>query len=97
MREMGADEAPLVLGIWWPLLGMAAGIGLVIPFVGNCVASACRLYQRHWTRRVHVGGPGGSTRPPHPDIQAAFCRIAVEISPFHQLTSVLANKRRKLV
>jgi len=42
MREMGADEAPLVLGIWWPLLGVAAGIGLVIPFVGNCVASACR-------------------------------------------------------
>jgi hypothetical protein len=61
MREMGADEAPLVLGIWWPLLGMAAGIGLVIPFVGNCVASACRLYQRHWTRMRRASAAAGTT------------------------------------
>jgi uncharacterized membrane protein YphA (DoxX/SURF4 family) len=28
----------LVLGIWWPLLGVAAGIGLVLYFVGACVS-----------------------------------------------------------
>jgi hypothetical protein len=29
-----AGAVGLVLGIWWPLLGMAAGIGLVLYFVG---------------------------------------------------------------
>jgi hypothetical protein len=28
----------LVLGIWWPFLGMAAGIGLVVYFVGAIVS-----------------------------------------------------------
>jgi hypothetical protein len=28
----------VVLGIWWPLLGVAAGIGLVIYFVSACVS-----------------------------------------------------------
>jgi uncharacterized membrane protein YphA (DoxX/SURF4 family) len=28
----------LVLGIWWPLLGVAAGIGLVLYFVGACAS-----------------------------------------------------------
>jgi uncharacterized membrane protein YphA (DoxX/SURF4 family) len=28
----------LVLGIWWPLLGVAAGIGLVLYFMGACVS-----------------------------------------------------------
>lgn len=29
-----AGAAGLVLGIWWPLLGVAAGVGLVIYFAG---------------------------------------------------------------
>jgi DoxX-like family len=28
----------LVVGIWWPLIGMAAGIGLVLYFVGAVVS-----------------------------------------------------------
>ena len=32
----------LVLGIWWPLLGVAAGIGLVVYFVG-AIASHLRV------------------------------------------------------
>ncbi len=33
-----AGALGVVLGIWWPLLGAAAGIGLVIYFVGACVS-----------------------------------------------------------
>lgn len=33
-----AGALGLVLGIWWPLLGVAAGIGLVIYFVGACAS-----------------------------------------------------------
>ena len=33
-----AGALGLVLGIWWPLLGMAAGIGLVLYFVGAIVS-----------------------------------------------------------
>jgi len=33
-----AGAVGLVAGIWWPLLGIAAGIGLVIYFVGAIVA-----------------------------------------------------------
>ena len=33
-----AGALGLVLGIWWPLLGMAAGLGLVIYFVGASVS-----------------------------------------------------------
>ena len=33
-----AGALGVVLGIWWPLLGMAAGIGLVIYFVGASVS-----------------------------------------------------------
>jgi hypothetical protein len=33
-----AGALGLVLGIWWPFLGMAAGIGLVIYFVGAIVS-----------------------------------------------------------
>ena len=33
-----AGALGLVLGIWWPLLGVAAGIGLVIYFVGASVS-----------------------------------------------------------
>jgi len=28
----------VVLGIWWPLLGVAAGVGLVIYFLSACVS-----------------------------------------------------------
>lgn len=33
-----AGAVGLVLGIWWPLLGVAAGIGLVLYFVGATVS-----------------------------------------------------------
>jgi uncharacterized membrane protein YphA (DoxX/SURF4 family) len=33
-----AGAAGIVLGIWWPYLGMAAGIGIVVYFVGAVVA-----------------------------------------------------------
>ena len=33
-----AGALGLVLGIWWPSLGMAAGIGLVVYFVGATVS-----------------------------------------------------------
>ncbi len=33
-----AGALGLVLGIWWPLLGVAAGIGLVLYFVGATLA-----------------------------------------------------------
>jgi hypothetical protein len=33
-----AGALGVVLGVWWPLLGVAAGIGLVIYFVGACVS-----------------------------------------------------------
>ena len=33
-----AGALGVVLGIWWPLLGVAAGIGLVIYFVGASVS-----------------------------------------------------------
>jgi uncharacterized membrane protein YphA (DoxX/SURF4 family) len=33
-----AGALAVVLGIWWPLLGMAAGIGLVIYFLGASVS-----------------------------------------------------------
>jgi hypothetical protein len=33
-----AGAAGLVLGIWWPPLGIAAGIGLALYFVGAVVA-----------------------------------------------------------
>ena len=33
-----AGSLGLVLGIWWPFLGMAAGIGLVVYFVGAIVS-----------------------------------------------------------
>ncbi len=33
-----AGALGLVLGIWWPLLGMAAGIGLALYFVGAIVS-----------------------------------------------------------
>lgn len=33
-----AGALGLVLGIWWPILGMTAGIGLVIYFVGAIVS-----------------------------------------------------------
>ena len=33
-----AGAVGLVLGIWWPLLGMAAGIGLVLYFVAAIVS-----------------------------------------------------------
>ena len=33
-----AGALSVVLGIWWPLLGVAAGIGLVIYFVGASVS-----------------------------------------------------------
>jgi DoxX-like family len=32
-----AGAIGLVMGIWWPLLGVAAGIGLVLYFVGAVV------------------------------------------------------------
>jgi DoxX-like family len=31
----------LILGIWWPFLGMAAGIGLIVYFVGAIVSHMC--------------------------------------------------------
>ena len=84
-----AGALGVVLGIWWPLLGVAAGIGLVIYFVGASVShSARRRCQRHWTRCIHVGGRGGSTCPAHPDIQAAFCWLDVEISRLRSPTSI---------
>jgi len=46
-----AGALGVVLGIWWPLLGVAAGIGLVIYFVGASV-SHCRTTHRE--RRVAV-------------------------------------------
>ena len=33
-----AGAAGLVVGIWWPLIGIAAGIGLVLYFVGAIVS-----------------------------------------------------------
>ena len=33
-----AGALGVVLGVWWPLLGVAASIGLVIYFVGACVS-----------------------------------------------------------
>ena len=33
-----AGAVGLVLGIWWPLIGIAAGIGLVLYFVGAIVS-----------------------------------------------------------
>ena len=33
-----AGALGVILGIWWPLLGVAAGTGLVIYFVGACVS-----------------------------------------------------------
>lgn len=33
-----AGALGIVLGIWWPLLGVAAGVGLVIYFVGASVS-----------------------------------------------------------
>src|SRR6266851_7813212 len=33
-----AGAAGLVVGIWWPLVGIAAGIGLVLYFVGAVVS-----------------------------------------------------------
>ncbi|HKW33989.1 MAG TPA: DoxX family protein [Candidatus Acidoferrum sp.] len=33
-----AGALGLVLGIWWPVLGVAAGVGLVIYFVGAVVS-----------------------------------------------------------
>ena len=33
-----AGALGIVLGIWWPLLGVAAGIGLVLYFVGPAVS-----------------------------------------------------------
>jgi hypothetical protein len=33
-----AGGAGLVVGIWWPLIGIAAGIGLVLYFVGAIVS-----------------------------------------------------------
>ncbi len=33
-----AGAAGLVAGIWWPRLGVAAGLGLVVYFVGACVS-----------------------------------------------------------
>jgi len=33
-----AGALGVVLGIWWPLLGVAAGVGLVIYFVGASVS-----------------------------------------------------------
>ena len=33
-----AGALGLVLGIWWPLVGIAAGVGLVVYFVGAAVA-----------------------------------------------------------
>ena len=33
-----AGAVGLVVGIWWPLIGMAAGIGLVLYFVGAVVS-----------------------------------------------------------
>ncbi len=33
-----AGAAGLVVGIWWPLIGMAAGVGLILYFVGAVVA-----------------------------------------------------------
>jgi len=34
-----AGAAGLVVGIWWPLIGIAAGIGLVLYFVGAVVSN----------------------------------------------------------
>jgi uncharacterized membrane protein YphA (DoxX/SURF4 family) len=33
-----AGALGVVLGIWWPVVGVAAGVGLVIYFVGACVS-----------------------------------------------------------
>src|SRR5713101_1136916 len=33
-----AGAAGLVVGVWWPLVGIAAGIGLVLYFVGAIVS-----------------------------------------------------------
>ena len=33
-----AGALGLVVGIWWPLIGIAAGIGLVLYFVGAVVS-----------------------------------------------------------
>ena len=81
-RLAAYEFAGIVLGVWWPLLGVAAGIGLVLYFVGAVV----------WHLRVvdikgigpaafNLGARGGSTGPAHPDLQGSFSRIVVEISP----------------
>jgi DoxX-like family len=71
-----AGALGVVLGIWWPLLGVAGGHRPRHLLCGSiCVASACRRCQRHRTRRIHFGGRGGSTCPTHPDIHAEFCWI----------------------
>jgi DoxX-like family len=36
-----AGALGLVLGIWWPWAGLAAGVGLVIYFVGAVVSHLC--------------------------------------------------------
>ena len=33
-----AGALGIILGVWWPLLGVAAGIGLVLYFVGAVVS-----------------------------------------------------------
>ena len=33
-----AGAVGIVVGIWWPLIGMAAGVGLILYFVGAVVA-----------------------------------------------------------
>ena len=80
-----AGALGIVLGIWWPCLGVAAGIGLVLYFVG-AVVSHLRVGDLKGIGPAAFILPsrGGSTRPAHPHVQGSFCRIAVVTSPLHQ-------------
>jgi uncharacterized membrane protein YphA (DoxX/SURF4 family) len=53
-----AGALGLVLGIWWPPLGVAAGIGLVLYFVGAIVShlrvgDVKGIGPAAWSRREH--------------------------------------------
>jgi hypothetical protein len=61
-----------VLGIWWPSLGVAAGIDLPGPLLcgRDCVACARGRCERNGTRRLHADRLRCSTRPADPDAKA---------------------------
>ena len=65
-----AGALGLVLGIWWPSLGVAAGIVLVLYFGRDCVACACGRCERDGTCRLHADRLRRSTRPADLDSQA---------------------------